>query len=102
MFQDYSAFINPMFQDYYWFPLIQYFKTFFLSYTKKKKKNFLHFHSPFSPGVLLLLYIHMPTAFYEISSQIHPNQERCHIPSTFQLHLHNSYTIVPFYPDRYE
>ena len=49
MFQDYSVFINPIFQDYYWFPLIQYFKTFFLSYTKKKKKTLCIFIHPFHP-----------------------------------------------------
>ena len=39
MFQEYCVFINPMFQDYYLFPLVQCFKAFFLSYTKKKKKK---------------------------------------------------------------
>ena len=85
-----------MFQDYYLFHLVQYFKTFFLSCTKKHS---LHFYSPFSTVALLLLYTHMPTAFHDISSQIHSNQKRCHIPSTFQLYLHNSNTVVPFYPD---
>ena len=56
-------------------------------------QNSLHFHSTFS---LLLIYIHMPTPLYVISYQIHSNKKRCHLPSAFQQHLHNSNIVISF------
>ena len=80
------TFYSIIFQDYYLFHLIQYFKTFSLSHTK----NSSHFHSPF---LLLLIYIHMPTILHVISSQIHSNQKRCHLPSSLQTY--NDTYITP-------
>ena len=85
------------------FPLVQCFKpTFcyilynvskllFISFSSKFQdfsslshtKISLHFHSPFS---LLLFYIHMPTAFHVMSSQIYSNKKQCHLLSSLQLY----------------
>ena len=76
-----------------WFKFLR----IFLSLTYKK--NSLHFYSPFS---LLLLYIHMSITLHVIPSQIHLDKKRCHLPSTFQLHLYNSNILVSFDSNLYE
>ena len=51
---------------------------------------------------LLLLYIHILTAFHAIPFQIHWDKKRCHLPSTFQRHLHNSNIAVLSVSSSYE
>ena len=44
----------------------------------------------------------MPTVLHANPSQIHIDQKQCHLPSTFQQHLHNSNIAVPFDSNSYE
>ena len=62
-----------------WFNVLRLFIS--LSHTKLFAFSFSFF--------TLLLYIHMPTTLYAISSQIHSYQKQYHLPSTFQRDLHN-------------
>ena len=44
----------------------------------------------------------MSRALHANPSQIHSDQKRCHLPSIFQWHLHNSNIVVLFDPNSYE
>ena len=63
--------------------MFQNFSFFTLTYS-------LHFNSPYSPLVLLPLYIYLLIAFYVISYQIYTDQKRYNLLSAFRQQLPNS------------
>ena len=62
----------------------------------------MQFDSPFSPLVLLLLYIYLPIVLHVISCQLHTNQKRCHLLSILRWHLFCSNIVVSYDPNPYE
>ena len=68
----------------------------FLSFTHKKLFAFSFIFLTSTP---LYAHAHNPSC-HLISNTL--RQKRCHLPSTFQRHLHNFNIAVPFNPNPYE
>ena len=79
------------------YALGQCFSRFFISHTYS-----LHFNSPFSPLILLPLYIYPLITLHVIPCQLHTNQKLCHLSSIFQQHLPSSNIVASSNANPYE